>query len=153
MPKLNRNLKSDCADSPVRRNCLLCGNAFAVAEDDDRVCSPCRAQAAGGVGMDQGRRRHLRVDVDMPVKFRDDSGAHAGKLTNLSYSGAAVETVSVDFGRKQVVALESDAIGVLSGPVVRTFYGGFAISFDMDEEAKSPLLEWVAGYRNDAAED
>lgn len=127
------------------RECMLCGNAYALGETEDRVCPACLAEASGGAGIDQGRRRHLRIEVERPVRLRVLGREYDGRLTNVSYGGAAVSTAELPVAVDQIVALESDAFGTLSGPVVRTFCDGFAISFDMDERAKTPLAEWVAG--------
>ena len=145
--------KSEHAEFQDNRKCLLCGNAFDSDQTDDRVCSACLAHAVGGAGVDQGRRRHLRIKVEKPVKLRDESREYDGQLTNLSYSGAAVNAVAPDFEDDQFLELETEEFGLLSGTVVRSSYDGFAISFDMGEEAKTQLVHGIAGYRSGAVDD
>ena len=91
----------------------------------------------------------MRLEVEKPVKLRRGEGAYDGRLKNLSYSGAAVESVALTFEIGQVVELESEEFGVLYGPVVRTFRDGFAITFDMDETEKTNLLDWVSTIESD----
>ena len=94
------------------------------------------------------QRRHVRVKVDKPVKLRNESGEHDGQLVDISYSGAAVNAESLDLDDDNHVELESEDFGRLSGEVVRSFDDGVALAFDMDDDAKSQLVEEISGLRS-----
>ena len=94
------------------------------------------------------QRRHTRVKVDKPVKFRDGSGQHDGRLADISSSGAAVNTEELDVNLEddQELELESEAFGTLLGNVVRILDDGFAMEFDLDEEIEERLISEITGY-------
>ena len=146
---MTTKLKSDPAHTGDKRNCILCGIAFDPNQTDDRACAACLALAVGGVGVDQGRRRHMRVKIDKPVIIRDESSEYKGQLANISYSGAAVTAAAPEVAQNQALELESDDIGVLSGNVARTSDDGFAMAFDMDDDAKTRLVDVVTGAPSD----
>ena len=99
------------------------------------------------------QRRHVRIKVDKPVKVRDESGEYDGQLADVSYSGAAVNAEGQDFEEDQDLELESEEFGLLSGNVVRSFDDGFAMSFDMDDEAKEDLVSEIIGHRSGSEYD
>jgi hypothetical protein len=144
---------SENAEVVDNRNCLLCGNLFNSDQKDDRVCSACLAHAVGGVGVDHGRRRHPRIMIDKPIKLKDESKMYDAHLANLSYSGAAVNAVALDFKNDQALELQSEEFGRLYGTVVRSSDDGFALSFDMNEDAKAQLVRGLSGYCADPVND
>ena len=96
-----------------------------------------------------GRCRHVRIKVDRPMKFRNDTGEFYGQLGDISYSGAAVNSETLDFGDSANLELGSEDFGHLSGGIVRSFKDDIALSFDIDHEAKYQLVEEISGRRSD----
>jgi hypothetical protein len=96
-----------------------------------------------------GRCRHVRVKVDRPLKFRNETGEFYGQLGDISYSGAAVNSEILDFGDRANLELSSEDFGHLSGGIARSFKDDIALSFDIDHEAKYQLVEQISGRRSD----
>ena len=65
-----------------------------------------------------GRCRHVRIKVDRPMKFRNDTEIY-GQLGDISYSGAAVNSETLDFGDSANLELGSEDFGHLSGGIAR----------------------------------
>jgi len=100
--------------------------------------------------MDEPERcRHVRIKVDRPMKFRNETGEFFGQLGNISYSGAAVNSETLDFGDRANLELGSEGFGHLSGGIVRSFKDDVTLSFDIDREAKYQLVEEISGRRSD----
>jgi hypothetical protein len=99
------------------------------------------------------KRRHVRIRVDKPVKVRDDAGEYDGQLADISFSGASVNGDALDFDDDQDLELDSEEFGRLTGNVVRDFDDGFAMAFDMDDEAKEDLVDEITGHRSGGDSD
>ena len=98
----------------------------------------------------QERRRQTRYKVDKPVTIRHGEDEHAGRLSDISSGGAAVNAVDDDtvFDEDQSLELELDDFGRLPGNVVRTLDDGFAMAFDLDEEGEEQLITEITGIRS-----
>jgi hypothetical protein len=83
------------------------------------------------------------------MKFRNDTGEFYGQLGDISYSGAAVNSETLDFGDSANLELGSEDFGHLSGGIARSFNDDVALSFDIDHEAKYQLVEEISGRRSD----
>ena len=99
------------------------------------------------------KRRHVRIKVDKPVKIRDEKGEYEGQLSDISYSGAAVSGEALEFEEDQGLEVDSEEFGRLSGNVVRELDDGFAMAFDMDDEAKEDLVDEITGHRSGGDSD
>lgn len=97
----------------------------------------------------QERRRAKRYKVDKAVTVRDGRNRYRGRLRDISSSGAAVRVDDADaqFDEDQELELELVDFGTAPGNIVRTFEDGFAMEFDLDEEAEEQLISEITGFR------
>lgn len=100
--------------------------------------------------VEQERRRHKRYKVNKPVKIRGGANEGNGLLTDISSSGAAINSQEPEslYEDDQELELELEDFGVLPGSVVRTLDDGFAMAFDLDEEGEEMLITEITGFQS-----
>jgi hypothetical protein len=99
--------------------------------------------------MNEEKRKHKRVPVNLSVRWRGVSGGHEGRVEDLSISGCFINTKgAVDVGEivSLLIQLPSGRWLPLRGKVV--FYQqltGFSLSFSiLDESERETLKQLVA---------
>jgi hypothetical protein len=100
--------------------------------------------------MDDERRAEERVGVNLPTKWHGVTGAHEGRVEDLSISGCFVNTTgAVDVGEivSLLIQLPSGRWLPIRGKVM--FYQqltGFSLSFSiLDDEERVTLRQLVSG--------
>ncbi len=87
----------------------------------------------------EDKRSHPRVAISKRVVCRSDLLSVDGLLTDISASGAAIET-ETEFDEDFSIDLDIDDLGSYSGQVTRSFDDGFAVCFDIDEDEQNGLI-------------
>jgi len=87
------------------------------------------------------KRRYERFEVNLPTEVRSADGNFQATLVDVSEGGAAVQLDKTGFGNDLFVALHTDGHEDLHGRIVREFDGGFALSFDDEEEQERARAE------------
>lgn len=94
------------------------------------------------------KRAAFRYDVDTPVQGDVAGHSFAGRLRDVSVTGAAVVGIEdVGFDNNQFVNLHMEGIGARSGYVRRTIPQGFALEFDAAEDDDAKRQEDIAKFR------
>src|SRR5215471_17974817 len=103
--------------------------------------------------MNDEKRSSERFVTNLPVRWQGVSGAHEGRIEDLSSTGCFVNTKgAVDVGEMITVSIQlpSDAWLSLRGRVV--FFHqmtGFSISFDLDgEKLPEQLNDFIAARKS-----
>ena len=99
---------------------------------------------------EQECRRHKRYKVNKPVKIRGGANERSGLLTDISSSGAAINSDEPEgqFEDDQELELELEDFGVLPRSIVRTLDDGFAMAFDLDEEGEEMFITEITGFQS-----
>ena len=94
-----------------------------------------------GGGYDVNKRRHTRYTVDKPAQLEIPAAAERhiqAELQDISVGGAAIHTI-VKLENDQFVRLRVEGITPVMARVVRTYEGGAALKFQMDEQAEKRI--------------
>lgn len=93
----------------------------------------------------QDQRSAPRYEVDAPVTGTVGGQAFAGRLHDVSISGAAIVT-DIDFGyrNEQFVNLHMDVLGGRDAVIRRKIPGGFAVQFMESEESDAEREQKIA---------
>ena len=85
------------------------------------------------------KRRHPRYSVDKAVRAVSRGRVRKGRVTDISASGAAIQS-DEPFDSTDPVDLEIEDMKDVSGKVARTLDDGFAVEFELDEDSQDDLL-------------
>ncbi len=95
-------------------------------------------RVGGGYGVD--KRRHPRYDVSRPARVEIPAAEREfqAELRDISVGGAAIHT-DAKLGNDQFVMLRVEGMKPVMAQVVRTYEGGAALKFQMDEKAEKHI--------------
>ena len=92
-------------------------------------------------GYDVNKRRHTRYTVDKPAQLEFPAAAERqiqAELRDISVGGAAIHT-DAKLENDQFVRLRVEGMKPVMAQVVRTYEGGAALKFQMDEKDEKRL--------------
>lgn len=94
------------------------------------------------------RRSFNRVTVDLLGRFmREDRSEHQCQAENMSPGDAAILTAIVPLPGEQIIVY-FDHIGRLEGRVMRTFPGGFVLTWRISERKREKLAAQLTWFAN-----
>ena len=100
-----------------------------------------------GGGYDVNKRRHARYTVDKPAELEIPEAAASerqvqAELVDISVGGAAIHT-DAKLANDDFVRLRVEGIKPVMAQVVRTYQGGAALKFQMDEKSEQRLANEI----------
>ena len=93
-----------------------------------------------GGGFDVNKRRHTRYDVSRPARVEIPAAEQEfrAELQDISVGGAAIHT-DAKLENDQFVKLRVEGMKPVMAQVVRTYEGGAALKFQVDEKAEKRI--------------
>ena len=88
----------------------------------------------------QNQRLHTRYPSKAKVRVATPGRAEEGKLEDISAGGASVSLLT-DLGNDLFLEMHIEGLGHVPAHVVRSYDGGMAVKFDVDEDGKKDIDE------------
>lgn len=98
------------------------------------------------------RRRYPRTEISRPFRaaIPDSDTELKGRTRDVSASGAALVS-ELNVPNDTFVELHMEGVGDVSARVVRSFEGGFAVAFELDDEERAALEAAIEKFRKESS--